>query len=336
MKKHVDTVMEEAGVLDKDHRIYAKCDEVDLVYTWVNGSDPLHVNKRIVRSGGAMQSAGSINRFRDMGGLKYSLRSAEKHAPWLRKIWIVTDDQVPDFLDTKNKKVQVISHREMFKDKTALPTFNSNAIEANFFNLPSEVAECFIFLNDDMLFMNDVTRDDFWQPQYGQVMYASSWTAPPSKDKLSNSWHRAIKRGNELFDELWNEKGVRHYASHGPYFFMRPSLSSLYKELQDEFDATSARPFRTENDLTLPFMYQHHTLRYYQAFVASSGINYFAKIVDDLSHTKKALEKAMSLRPKTACLNDALSNERPNQKTLTWVEENFFQKLFPEKPKHEL
>ena len=45
---------------------------------------------------GAVQgSAMSDNRYRDSEELRYSLRSLMKFAPWIRKIFIVTDNQIP-------------------------------------------------------------------------------------------------------------------------------------------------------------------------------------------------------------------------------------------------
>lgn len=40
-------------------------------------------------------NAMSDNRFRDSEELRYSLRSLVKFAPWIRKIFIVTDNQIP-------------------------------------------------------------------------------------------------------------------------------------------------------------------------------------------------------------------------------------------------
>ena len=41
-------------------------------------------------------------RFADNDELRYSLRSLEKHAPWVRNVHIVTNGQVPSWLDVSN------------------------------------------------------------------------------------------------------------------------------------------------------------------------------------------------------------------------------------------
>ena len=57
-------------------------------------------------------STGDI-RFFDNDELKYSLRSLEKNAPWINHIFIVTDRQVPKWLNTTNTKVTIIDHSEI-------------------------------------------------------------------------------------------------------------------------------------------------------------------------------------------------------------------------------
>lgn len=67
-------------------------------------------------------------RFVENDELRYSLRSAERYAPWIRRIYILTDDQTPAWLDTSNPRVRVVSHREIMPAEI-LPVFNSCAIE---------------------------------------------------------------------------------------------------------------------------------------------------------------------------------------------------------------
>ena len=88
--------------------------DIDLVYLWVNGNDPKWQAKRDACIG---RPTGNLvnckGRYADSGELKYSLRSVEKYAPWIRKIFIVTDDQKPEWLNTSNPKIQVVDHKEI-------------------------------------------------------------------------------------------------------------------------------------------------------------------------------------------------------------------------------
>ena len=105
--------------------------EIDLVYLWVDGNDPawlakknayLPADKRV-----DPEAAGEC-RFVENDELRYSLRSAERYAPWIRRVYILTDDQTPAWLDTSNPRVRVVSHREIMPAEI-LPVFNSCAIE---------------------------------------------------------------------------------------------------------------------------------------------------------------------------------------------------------------
>lgn len=83
----------------------------DAVYMWVNGSDPVWQENYKKYVGEDLL----VERFRDNNELRYSLRSIEKFAPYFRKIFIVTDNQVPDWLETgENSKLEVIYHSQIF------------------------------------------------------------------------------------------------------------------------------------------------------------------------------------------------------------------------------
>ena len=67
----------------------------------------------------------------DFNQLKYSLRSIEMFAPWIRKIFIVTSGQIPKWLKLENTRVAIVSHSEIFTNQSDLPTFSSRAIESH-------------------------------------------------------------------------------------------------------------------------------------------------------------------------------------------------------------
>ena len=67
----------------------------------------------------------------DFNQLKYSIRSIEMYAPWIRNIYIVTNGQKPSWAKLDHPNVFVVSHKEIFQQETDLPTFNSMAIEVH-------------------------------------------------------------------------------------------------------------------------------------------------------------------------------------------------------------
>ncbi len=87
----------------------------------------------------------------DNGELRFSLRSLDKYAPWFQgNIYILQgDDKPPNWLNLSHPRIRVVNSRSYFKDKTVLPTFNSDAIHANFHLVPG-LQKNFIYWSDDI------------------------------------------------------------------------------------------------------------------------------------------------------------------------------------------
>ena len=78
----------------------------------------------------------SAMRFTDNEELRYSLRSLEKYAGWVRHVYLVTNGQIPYWLNMDCPKLTLVTHQEIFKNTSALPTFSSPAIESNLHRIP--------------------------------------------------------------------------------------------------------------------------------------------------------------------------------------------------------
>lgn len=100
-------------------------------------------------------------RFRDWGLFKYWFRCIEKNAPWVRKVHLVTNGQVPSWLDLSNPKLELNIHSS-FMDPESLPTFSSHAIELQLGNI-NTLAEHFVYYNDDTFLLKEVSPDYFFK-----------------------------------------------------------------------------------------------------------------------------------------------------------------------------
>lgn len=155
--------------------------QIDAVYTWVNGSDPEWLKQMLSyrnqsEVNDVMNSSISPSRFRDNDELKYSLRSLEKFAPWIHKVFIVTNGQVPSWLDVNNPKVEIVTHAQIFRNPNDLPTFSSAAIEMNLHHIPG-LSDYFVYFNDDVFLGRPIYPYDFYTLEKGQIMYYS-WDVP--------------------------------------------------------------------------------------------------------------------------------------------------------------
>ena len=88
-----------------------------------------------------------------------SKRSIIKFAPWFNHIYIVTNGQIPVWLNTNNPDISVVSHSEIFRNQADLPTFQSNAIEVNLHRIPG-LTDNFIYFNDDMSLIGPLCPED--------------------------------------------------------------------------------------------------------------------------------------------------------------------------------
>lgn len=133
-------------------------EKIDFVIPWVDGSDATWQQQRNFYAG----NKGKISaaQYRDWGILKYWFRCVEAYAPWVNQIHFVTCGQIPDWLNTGHPKLNCVNHPDYIPEEY-LPTFNSNVIELNFHRIP-DLAEHFVYFNDDMYINAPVTPEDFF------------------------------------------------------------------------------------------------------------------------------------------------------------------------------
>lgn len=141
---------------------------IDIVYTWVNQSDPIWIRRRKNAFNLLSEEQNNLCRdgvrereFEELSLLKFSLRSVKKYADFVNKIYIVTDDQTPTWINLEYSKIEIVSHSTIFRDAGKLPSFNSHAIESRLHHIPG-LSEHFLYLNDDFFFGRKVHPDDFF------------------------------------------------------------------------------------------------------------------------------------------------------------------------------
>lgn len=156
--------------------------KIDAVITWVDGNDPKHRQKR-EKYGSAeisnKEDVGGDTRFSNLGEIYWCVVSLNKFAPWLNKIYIVTDEQDPK-IETSIKEMfpdgcipmEIVDHKIIFSGyEEYLPTFNSVAIETMTWRIPG-LSDCFIEFNDDLMLAAPVSPEDFFVNGNIPVCYA--------------------------------------------------------------------------------------------------------------------------------------------------------------------
>lgn len=159
---------------------------IDVVITWVDGDDISHREKRRKYASAdelTNDDIGGEIRYKSVGEIRYCLASILRFAPFVRKIFIVTDNQNPqldDFIETefpdRTAEIVIIDHKVIFEGyESYLPVFNSLAIETMLWRIPG-LSDHYVYFNDDVLLAAPVEPDDFFVGD-SLVCYASkmSW-----------------------------------------------------------------------------------------------------------------------------------------------------------------
>ena len=145
-------------------QIHFKPALIDIVYLWVDGSDPVWQEKRQraysawaeVNPDALAVHGNAAGRYRDNGELRFNLRALEKFFPGHGHVYIVTDEQTPAWL-YHSDRVTIVDHRDLIPGHST-HLFDSGHIESWLHHIPG-LAEQFIYLNDDVFFGENVPRE---------------------------------------------------------------------------------------------------------------------------------------------------------------------------------
>ena len=288
---------------------------IDVVYTWVDGSDPAWLERknavlRDLNLATVHPDAHDASRYRSRDELRYSLRSIAMFADFVHRIYIVTDDQTPPWLNTDHPQVTVVSHKEIFGTAGRLPTFNSHAIEARLHHIDG-LAEHYLYLNDDFLFCRRVLPDTFFLSN-GQSRFFLS-TALIGRDDgsgIARSVDAAGQRSRALVERHFGR--VTHQKmKHAPYAQRRSVLLEAEEAFAEEFAATSASQIRSPTDVPVASSFSH-----YYAYLTGRAVpgdiaaRYVELSSEDFDRRLRDLERRRNAD--TLCINDAATRHTPD------------------------
>jgi hypothetical protein len=280
---------------------------VDAVYTWVDGDDR-DWRERMLRARAAEEGADyhpdahAQHRYQSRDELKYSLRSLEMYAPWIRHVYLVTDQQVPQWLDPAHPRITVVDHRDIFRDPSVLPVFNSNAIISQLHHI-NGLAEHYLYLNDDMFFGRDVAPEAFWHGSGIAKVIASPTTRPFGAPHAGDAPHFNITKNVRAALESVVGRSVSTAVGHAPY----PQVRSVNEEIEERFaeimTATARRRFRHHLDIAQDQLFFNYAVATGRAVPTERGYGYINIGVSESVHK---LRRTLAGRDwDTFCLNDS-------------------------------
>lgn len=292
-------------------------DPIDIVYTWVDSSDPLWQVQRayyVKQEKGISHDANLSCRFRSRDELRFSLRSIRKFAPYVRKIFIVTNGQKPAWIKA-HPQIQFISHAQIFRNMEHLPTFNSMAIESCLHRIPG-LAEHYVYFNDDVFLGRPAHFHSFFSKE-GKMRFYLTGRVISRKAPEENAigYKIAIHNTDKLLAKEFSKK-KRFHLGHTPDPARKSVVSSIAAKFRRIFSSVESHRFRGREDYALTNGLIPYTAFYMKNGVATDAPFEKIALTGNLQQDKKSLRRLIKQRPLFFCIEDCQTKENKVVDTL--------------------
>ncbi len=333
--------------------------KIDFVVTWLDNQDP-EWQASFAHYCSDAKGDKSPARYRDMNIFRYWFRAVEKYAPWVHKVFLITNGKFPDWINKDNPKIVLVKHED-YIPKEFLPTFNSITIELHMHKIKG-LSEHFVYFNDDM-FLNsavkpkyffrnglpcDKNQESFFNvPVYSEEerfgIYLSILANIGIINGNFNRWETVLQSPKRWFGLHLGIKGLvmtlllfRHNKFIGfanPHVEQTYLKSSFYEVWEKAENFMNASCTRVREDITAnPYIF-----RYWQ-FATNKfspkkrqGLRFISKR-ENLANIEKALQDKKII---SICINDNSFCDENDYNFAKSQLQQLFQKKFPHKSSFE-
>lgn len=288
---------------------------IDVVFTWVNSQDLKWQQRRRQFAEITEQTALYGNdeaRFSNHNELYYSLHSVRSFLPWINHIYIVTDNQIPEWFTPENyPNVSIVDHAQII-DEQYLPTFNSHVIEAHLHNIPN-LSEYFIYFNDDVFVARPLPKEHFFHPNGIASLFIAdkSLKKMAMKGKLTPTLaasQNSIALLNKYYSNQIDRPLVHTYVP-----LRKSAFQATWQRYNSEVLAFLSNRFRTNRDLNLATFLVPWLMYLNGQSAVGTEICYYFNIRSNNAATQyqKLLKKnELGQQPHSFCTNDYNSQEK--------------------------
>ena len=332
---------------------------IDFVITWVDGSDETWQQEKretLLQQGLSEKVDDRKERYRDWDKLQYWFRGVEKYAPWVRKIHFVTWGHLPKWLNTEHPRIHIVNHKDFIPEEYR-PTFNSHTIEWNFHRIP-DLAEQFVYFNDDMFLTNQVCQEDFFKngkpvdmlalqpdvantdnPVMPYIYLNNAMVLAKYFDKRRNMkeqsgayFHLGYPPMYFFYNmlELAFPRFTGFYTVHGPSPLLKDTYRKLWSMEPELLHRVCSHPFRHKEDVN------QYVLREYQKLSGEfmpANVRKMCGYYDVEAYNKKLVKAICRQEKKIVCINDSnhdIDFEKAKNEINTALEQ-----IFPERSSFE-
>ena len=161
--------------------------KIDFVITWGSNDDPewrKQYEYYSAKAGRTIDS--SVYQYRSWDTLHFLFRGIEKFAPWVNKVYFITNANPPKWMNTQHPKLVVLNDKDIVPPQY-MPTFSCFPIEFNFHRIEG-LSDRFVYFCDDMFIIDTVLPTHFFRnglPCDMGIMSALSHNKPNGR----NAWN---------------------------------------------------------------------------------------------------------------------------------------------------
>ncbi len=288
-------------------------EDVDFIFTWVDGSDPNHRAARqkfLKNIRNVHPSSHETCRWRVSGEIEESIKSVIKFAPWARHIYVICSmGQMPPLLSIEDQsKIKIVQDSEL--RIPALPVFNSHAIEANIHKIPG-LAEKMIYMCDDMFLGQFLPKSLFFDETTGQAkifafgaILGSNTYQPTAR---LPAWQTARINNGNLLNKVFGKK-AREDTIHQARPLTKRAIETAWNQpaIKIKLLQTSRSQFRAPSDVEPIGLFSWVGIETNSCVVSRLRIrNKYLQISDYCNFGMHAKELKVSA-PQLYCLNDTM------------------------------
>lgn len=279
---------------------------IDAVYLWVDAHDPVWQERRRValaqdENGGEHGEIPAITDTPGIDELRFSLRSLDMYAPWFRRIYLITDQQVPSSLIPDDRLI-VVDHRDIVDRPDRLPVFDSEPL-VTWLHRIDGLAEHVVYMNDDLFFGRDVLPDTFFTAA-GQVrVFPSAGVRPlgpvTAVDSLAET---KAKRVADLVEARHGRRASR-VVRQTPHALTKSLMTRIEADFAEEVELTRRQRVRGTDGVPVELI-AHHVSQISGEGVRSPLAYGYANVTTAVGMAALR-EIAASRRHDVFCVNDA-------------------------------
>lgn len=319
---------------------------IDAVVLWVDGSDKKLAEKReryLAFENKTSSHPGSLPlRFASSDEISYCIRSILRFAPFIRNIYLVTDEQDPDLYEMVRNKfpekegcLKIIDHKYIFRNyEHYLPTFNSSSIQTLIWRIEG-LSDRFVYFNDDVILIREHLEEDWFIG--GRPVLMGKWLFPPYRRIFGTRLKEAINRlpGNKrkfvpkisFYIRQWKSGSVlgftRRYFfhDHTPHPLSKKTLSEFFESNQDLLENIISYRFRDPEQLLTPSLAYHLELLKGNRNLRKVRIGYFHPWYREKTLDRRMAKCTSDSRYKSVCIqNIEMLSHSQREKIFRWLD----------------